>query len=72
MPEGPTIRNTADTRHEALAGRRVEHVHRLLKTATSEAWASKIAGGQVLTDICHSDNQRWSPVVVRLILSLRR
>ena len=56
MPEGPTIRNTADALREALAGQRVECFHSPLKKAASEGWAEKIAGRRVLTVRSHGKN----------------
>ncbi len=56
MPEGPTIRTTADALREALAGQRVEGFHSPLKKAASEGWAEKIAGQRVRTVRSHGKN----------------
>ncbi len=56
MPEGPTIRNTADRLREALAGRRIEHFQSSLKKAASEEWAGKITGQLVRAVRSHGKN----------------
>ena len=44
MPEGPTIRVTADKLRDALLGRRIAHFFCRYKKALAEAWAAKIDG----------------------------
>jgi len=56
MPEGPTIRNTADRLREALAGRRIERFQSSLKKAANEEWAGKITGQRVRAVRSHGKN----------------
>lgn len=56
MPEGPTIRNTADLLREALAGQRIARFHSPLKKAAAEDWADKIAGQPVRAVRAHGKN----------------
>lgn len=48
MPEGPTIRVTADKLRAALLDRRIEHFFSSYKKSVAEAWAEKIAGHRVV------------------------
>jgi endonuclease-8 len=56
MPEGPTIRNTADMLRDALAGRQISRFHSSLKKAAAEGWAEKIAGQRVRAVRAHGKN----------------
>ena len=56
MPEGPTIRNTADRLREVLAGRRIEHAQSPLKKAAAEDWTGKLTGRLVLDVRSHGKN----------------
>ena len=56
MPEGPTIRVTADKLRAALLGRRIEHFSCSYKKATVEAWAPKIVDRTVLRVRSHGKN----------------
>ncbi len=47
MPEGPTIKVTADLLRGALQGKIVRSFHSLLKKAAAEGWQPKIAGQRV-------------------------
>jgi formamidopyrimidine-DNA glycosylase len=47
MPEGPTIRHTADQLRAALEGQPITCFHSPLKKAAGEGWAEKIAGQAV-------------------------
>lgn len=56
MPEGPTIRNTADQLREALAGQTITSFASPLKRAAAEGWAAKIAGQRVRAVRAHGKN----------------
>ena len=56
MPEGPTIRNTADLLRETLAGQSITHFHSPLKKAAAEGWAEKISGQSVRAVRAHGKN----------------
>lgn len=56
MPEGPTIRNTADLLRETLAGQRITSISSRLKKAAAEDWAAKIAGQHVCAVRAHGKN----------------
>jgi len=56
MPEGPTIRNTADLLREALAGQQIMRFHSPLKKAASEGWAEKITAQSVRAVRAHGKN----------------
>jgi len=56
MPEGPTIRNTADQLRAALAGQRIVYFHSPLKKAAAEGWAEKIISQQVRAVRSHGKN----------------
>src|SRR5690242_6955036 len=56
MPEGPTIRNTADRLRQALVGRRVEKFQSSLKKAAGEDWAGKITGRLIRAVRSHGKN----------------
>jgi endonuclease-8 len=56
MPEGPTIRNTADRLREALEGRRVERFQSSFKKAAREEWAARIEGQLVTAVRAHGKN----------------
>ena len=56
MPEGPTIRNTADALRAALLGRRVERFHSPLKRAAAEGWLDRITGQHVVAVRSHGKN----------------
>jgi formamidopyrimidine-DNA glycosylase len=56
MPEGPTIRHTADQLRAALEGRPLTCFHSPLKKAAGEGWAEKIAGQAVRAVRAHSKN----------------
>ena len=55
MPEGSTIRDTADLLCDALTGRQITHFHSLLKKA-AEGWAEKITGQDVRAVRAHGKN----------------
>jgi len=44
MPEGPTIRNTADLLRAAPEGKQITRFRSPLKKAAAEGWAEKITG----------------------------
>jgi endonuclease VIII len=56
MPEGPTIRHTADLLREALEGQPITRFHSPLKKAAAEGWADKITGQQVRAPRAHGKN----------------
>ena len=56
MPEGPTIRNTADALREGLDGQTVLRFHSPLKKAASEGWTEKIVGQRVRDVRSHGKN----------------
>ena len=56
MPEGPTIRNTADALRAALLGRRVERFHSPLKRAAAEGWLDRTTGQHVVAVRSHGKN----------------
>jgi endonuclease VIII len=56
MPEGPTIRNTADLLRDALAGQQITAFRSPLKKATAEGWADKIIGQSVREVRAHGKN----------------
>jgi endonuclease VIII len=56
MPEGPTIRNTADLLQETLAGQQITRFHSPLRKAAAEGWADKIAGQHVRAVRVHGKN----------------
>jgi endonuclease-8 len=56
MPEGPTIRNTADQLRDALAGQQITHFRSPLKKAAAEGWAEKISGQRVRAVRAHGKN----------------
>jgi endonuclease-8 len=56
MPEGPTIRNTADLLQETLAGQQITRFDSPLKKAAAEGWADKIAGQHVRAVRAHGKN----------------
>jgi endonuclease-8 len=56
MPEGPTIRNTADMLRAALVGQRVEHFRSSFKKAAAEDWAGKVTGQVVRAVRAHGKN----------------
>src|SRR5436190_22558277 len=56
MPEGPTIRNTADLLRDALAGQQIMRFHSALKKAAAESWAEKISGQCVRAVRVHGKN----------------
>jgi endonuclease-8 len=56
MPEGPSIRNTADMLREALAGQQITHFQSALKKAAAEGWAEKIIGQCVRAVRAHGKN----------------
>jgi endonuclease-8 len=56
MPEGPTIRNTADLLRGALDGQQIIGFHSPLKKAAAEHWAEKIAGQCVRAVRVHGKN----------------
>ena len=47
MPEGPTIRHTADLLRDALADQEITRFLSPLKKAAAEGWAEKICGQSV-------------------------
>lgn len=56
MPEGPTIRNTADQLRAALTGQQITRFHSPLKKAAAEGWAEKISGQRVRAVRAHGKN----------------
>jgi endonuclease VIII len=56
MPEGPTIRNTADLLRDALVGQQITRFHSALKKAAAEGWAEKISGQWVRSVRAHGKN----------------
>jgi endonuclease VIII len=56
MPEGPTIRNTADLLRETLGGQRITNFSSRLKKAAAEDWAEKITGQRVCAVRAHGKN----------------
>jgi endonuclease VIII len=56
MPEGPTIRNTADMLRDALVGRRIERMSSRMKKAAVEGWAAKVEGQRVRAVSSHGKN----------------
>lgn len=56
MPEGPTIRNTADALREILADQQIMRFHSPLKKAAAEDWAPKITGQWVTAVRAHGKN----------------
>jgi endonuclease-8 len=56
MPEGPTIRNTADLLRDTLVGQQITAFHSRLKKAAAEGWAEKIVGQSVRTVRAHGKN----------------
>src|ERR1041385_8495624 len=56
MPEGPTIRNTADLLRETLAGQPITSFSSQLKKAAAEDWAEKIIGQHVCAVRAHGKN----------------
>jgi hypothetical protein len=50
MPEGPTIRHTADLLRDVLESQQIMRFQSPLKKATIESWAEKISGQSVRTD----------------------
>ena len=56
MPEGPTIRNTADLLRNALEGQQIMRFHSPLKKAAAEGWTDKITGQTVRAVRAHGKN----------------
>jgi len=56
MPEGPTIRHTADLLRAALEGQQITRFHSPLKKAAAEGWAEKIVGQSVRAVRAHGKN----------------
>jgi endonuclease VIII len=56
MPEGPTIRHTADQLRTVLEGQQITRFHSPLKKAAAEGWAEKISGQSVSTVRSHGKN----------------
>jgi endonuclease VIII len=56
MPEGPTIRHTADMLRDVLEGQQITRFHSPLKKATAEGWADKIAGQSIRAVRSHGKN----------------
>jgi endonuclease-8 len=56
MPEGPTIRNTADLLRDTLVDRAITRFHSPLKKAAAEGWAEKITGQDVRAVRSHGKN----------------
>jgi endonuclease-8 len=56
MPEGPTIRNTADLLRDTLLGQEITAFHSPLKKAAAEGWAEKIVGQSVRSVRAHGKN----------------
>src|SRR6185503_10616362 len=56
MPEGPTIRHTADLLRDALEGQLITRFHSPLKKAAAEGWAEKICSQHVHAVRAHGKN----------------
>jgi endonuclease VIII len=56
MPEGPTIRYTADLLRAALQGQQITRFHSPLKRAAAEGWAEKITSQAVRAVRAHGKN----------------
>jgi endonuclease-8 len=56
MPEGPTIRHTADLLRAALEGQLITRFHSPLKKVAAEGWAEKIVGQEVRAVRAHGKN----------------
>jgi endonuclease-8 len=56
MPEGPTIRNTADLLRDTLVGQLITGFHSSLKKASAEGWEERISGQQVRAVRVHGKN----------------
>jgi formamidopyrimidine-DNA glycosylase len=56
MPEGPTIRHTADQLRTVLEGRQITRFQSPLKKAALESWAEKISGQSVRTVRAYGKN----------------
>lgn len=56
MPEGPSVRVTADTLRAALAGQRIEQITSRFKKAAAEDWRGKIEGQTVEAVRVHGKN----------------
>lgn len=56
MPEGPTIRHTADLLRDTLEGQRITRFSSPLKKAVAEGWAGKITGQQLRVVRSHGKN----------------
>ncbi len=56
MPEGPTIRHTADLLRDALEGQQITRLHSSLKKVATEGWAEKITGQAVRAVRAHGKN----------------
>lgn len=56
MPEGPTIRHSADQLRNALEGQIISRFHSPLKKAAAEGWSEKISGQQVQAVRAHGKN----------------
>jgi endonuclease-8 len=56
MPEGPTIRNTADLLRETLVGQQITNFSSRLKKAAAEGWVEKIEGQRVCAVRAHGKN----------------
>ena len=56
MPEGPTIKVTADTLRHALDGKLIQSFSSRFKKALAEGWQSKIEGQRVDRVHAHGKN----------------
>jgi len=56
MPEGPTIRNTADLLRNALEGQQITRFHSPLKKAAAEGWSDKLISQSVRAVRAHGKN----------------
>jgi endonuclease-8 len=56
MPEGPTIRNTADLLRKALVGQQIIRLRSPLKKAIIEGWTEKLISQQVCAVRSHGKN----------------
>jgi endonuclease VIII len=56
MPEGPTIRHTADLLRDVLESQQIMRFQSPLKKATIESWAEKISGQSVRMVRAHGKN----------------
>jgi endonuclease-8 len=56
MPEGPTIRHTADLLRDTLENQQITRFHSPLKKAAKEGWAEKVAGQAVRAVRAHGKN----------------